>query len=772
MWPEVPLRLTPTTADAFDTSYNGGFKDIFFTKLNATGTGLIYSTLMGGNDAETAYRIAIDDSGNTHMVGFTRSTDFPTSPDAFDASHNGPAGGDDAFFAKLDASGALVYSSFFGGASNDAFQDIALHSSGDAYVAGWTVSAAFPTTARALDTTFNGSVDAVVLKISALASNSAPVVAADGPSVTVNESVTTENTGTFSDPDSGDTVTISASVGSVTQSGASNGTWNWSFTTTDGPTQTQTVTITATDNHDASASSTFALTVNNAAPVPSIACLTSIPSVGNSFTCTASATDDSSVDSAAGFAFDWSVTKNGNPHGSGSGPNFTFTFDAAGTYVISLKATDKDGGFGSAQPHTIVIAAPNSAPTVAANSSSVTVNEGSTATNSGTYSHADGDDVALTASNGTVVKTGTNSWSWSLAAADGPHGETVTITATDSHGASTSTNFQLSIQNVAPAVQLSVNANPVPENTSMVLSGSFVDPGMLDSHSVVIDWGDGSPTEALALAAGMLSFSAPHIYLDDIPTGTPSDISPITVTVADKDGGTGTANAPLRVNNIAPTITSFTGPKGPVSVATSVGLAAAFSDPGAADTHTCSFTWDDGTSSVGTVGAGSCTGTHSFASAGVYEVRITITDDDGGSASALFQYVVAYDPSGGFVTGGGWIQSPAGAYIADANLAGKANFGFVPKYHRGASTPSGNTEFQFHAGSFNFHSTEYQWLVVAGHKAQFKGTGTVNGTGNYGFMLTAIDGQQSGGGGIDKFRIKIWDVASDAVVYDNTLLSG
>jgi len=66
----------------------------------------------------------------------------------------------------------------------------------------------------------------------------------------------------------------------------------------------------------------------------------------------------------------------------------------------------------------------------------------------------------------------------------------------------------------------------------------------------------------------------------------------------------------------------------------------------------------------------------------------------------------------------------------------------------------------------NFHSETYQWLVVAGAKAQYKGTGTINGTGDYGFMLTAIDGQIHGGG-VDKFRIKIWDEATDDIIYDN-----
>ena len=132
--------------------------------------------------------------------------------------------------------------------------------------------------------------------------------------------------------------------------------------------------------------------------------------------------------------------------------------------------------------------------------------------------------------------------------------------------------------------------------------------------------------------------------------------------------------------------------------------------------------------------------------------------------------VVIYDPDGGFVTGGGWINSPAGAYLANPSLTGRASFGFVSKYQHGANVPTGNTEFQFRAASFNFKSTAYDWLVIAGARAQYKGTGTINGSGNYGFMLTAIDGQINGGGGVDKFRIKICDKNTNAaIVCDNQI---
>jgi hypothetical protein len=78
------------------------------------------------------------------------------------------------------------------------------------------------------------------------------------------------------------------------------------------------------------------------------------------------------------------------------------------------------------------------------------------------------------------------------------------------------------------------------------------------------------------------------------------------------------------------------------------------------------------------------------------------------------------------------------------------------------------TKFQFQLAGLNFHSAAYEWLAISGAKAQYKGSGTINGAGNYGFLLTATDGQVNGDGGVDKFRIKIWYKNNgDAIVYDN-----
>jgi len=155
-------------------------------------------------------------------------------------------------------------------------------------------------------------------------------------------------------------------------------------------------------------------------------------------------------------------------------------------------------------------------------------------------------------------------------------------------------------------------------------------------------------------------------------------------------------------------------------------------------------------------------------------VKLTVTDSCGASGTAtqvggLDAMVVIYDPSSGFVTGGGWIDSPAGAYAPDPALVGKANFGFVSKYKKGVSVPTGETEFHFKVANLKFNSSSYEWLVVVGARAQYKGVGTINGTGNYGFILTAIDGDLQVPRKPDKFRIRIWDRNTLRKVYDNLL---
>jgi alpha-tubulin suppressor-like RCC1 family protein len=221
-----------------------------------------------------------------------------------------------------------------------------------------------------------------------------------------------------------------------------------------------------------------------------------------------------------------------------------------------------------------------------------------------------------------------------------------------------------------------------------------------------------------------------------------------------------------------PVVGPITAPIAPIQGNTTITAGASFTESGTL-THTAVFNWGDGTSSGGTVtdgsGSGAVTGTHVYTTAGVYTITLTVTNQYGGTGQSVYEFVVVFDPGAGFVTGGGWVNSPTGAYAADPTLTGRANFGFVSRYQKGAIVPSGNSEFQFQAGNLNFKSTSYDWLVISGPQAKYKGTGSINGAGDFGFLLSAVDGVVAGGGGTDKFRIKIWNKAAGTIIYDNQI---
>jgi hypothetical protein len=172
------------------------------------------------------------------------------------------------------------------------------------------------------------------------------------------------------------------------------------------------------------------------------------------------------------------------------------------------------------------------------------------------------------------------------------------------------------------------------------------------------------------------------------------------------------------------------------------------------------YNWDCGDSDTET----GATPSHTYSEAGIYNVCLTVTND-GGLSDIACTYAVVYDPSAGFITGGGWIDSLEGAYVPDPALTGRANFGFISKYNKGAEVPTGQTEFMLYTADLNFYSDSYDWLVVTGaNYAMFKGKGTINGEGDYKFMLWAGDGEP------DTFRIRIWEedeFGNETDIYDN-----
>jgi GH25 family lysozyme M1 (1,4-beta-N-acetylmuramidase) len=319
----------------------------------------------------------------------------------------------------------------------------------------------------------------------------------------------------------------------------------------------------------------------------------------------------------------------------------------------------------------------------------------------------------------------------------------VTLTVTDSHDA-------------IGSCQAKVTVCPGPVTIYADSTCSALVPNLIGSSSGK----GGSGTGCGSLASGSQSPAA--------GTSIGPGVYPLTVNAADSGGNAISCQTTLTVLDTTLAVESVAGPVSPLTVGSSLDVTVQFTDCDTSADHVLRIDWGDNSQSTAASGLApnSYSFPHTYLAAGVYAVTATVTAPDGETATGFFNYVVIYDPTVGFITGGGWIDSPPGALTADMAAAGPATFGFVSKYQKGANAPTGQTEFQFALADFDFHSTSYQWLVISGAKGQFKGSGTINGLGAYDFLLTATDGQLPGGGGVDKFRIKISDPMG-GVIYDN-----
>jgi hypothetical protein len=354
-------------------------------------------------------------------------------------------------------------------------------------------------------------------------------------------------------------------------------------------------------------------------------------------------------------------------------------------------------------------------------------------------------------------------------AGDGPGTVTIAAKARDKDGGvSDAVSSTFTVKNVPPTATFTAPAS--------VNEGSPIGLSLTSANDVSQADVEEGFTYAFDCGSGYGSFGAASTA--SCPT-TDNGTRTVKGKIQDKDGGFTEYTKIVTIDNVAPVITlPLTLPTSPTPASSPVTMTWNFTDPGN-DTWQCKISWDlpanpgDPIVFEGSfASSGKSCSTSKSLTPGIYTVTVHVQDDDGGSdQETATAYIVVYDPSAGFVTGGGWINSPAGAYVDTPSLTGKANFGFVSKYKKGMTVPEGNTEFQFHAGNMNFKSSSYDWLVVATFKAQFKGVGTINGVGGYYFMLSAIDGQINGGGGSDKFRMKIWKLVNNAevVVYDNQI---
>ncbi|MFD2245001.1 HYR domain-containing protein [Pontibacter ruber] len=324
---------------------------------------------------------------------------------------------------------------------------------------------------------------------------------------------------------------------------------------------------------------------------------------------------------------------------------------------------------------------------------------------------------------------------------------TITYTATDAAGNTATDQLLVTVaDDDAPVVTVPAN---IVVQTDRDKCGAVV--------SYAVSATDNCSTVTPEMTAGLASGAT-------FPVGTTT----VTYKATDEAGNTTTQSFTVTVENAAPSNLVISGPTSPVQLGSDVTLTATFDDENIA---TAVWDWGNGSTTTQPISGSPISATYKYSLPGVYSVGLMITDRCGQSTTTMFNYVVVYDPNGGFVTGGGWIDSPPGAYVANPALVGKANFGFNAKYKKGSNEVDGNTEFQFKAGDLHFKSSAHDAmsLVVTGYKAIYKGVGSINGRDDYAFMVSVVDGNLKEQAEADRFRIKIWDRRSGAMVYDNQL---
>jgi uncharacterized delta-60 repeat protein len=312
----------------------------------------------------------------------------------------------------------------------------------------------------------------------------------------------------------------------------------------------------------------------------------------------------------------------------------------------------------------------------------------------------------------------------------------------------------------ADITNTSLTINPISnatinEGDTYTATGSFTDPNTnATSWTATVDYGDGTGSQPLTLTG--MNFSLNHQYKDE---GTYT----VTVSVTDNQGATGTGTATITVNNATPSVGTISTTTSPVKVNTSITASANFTDPGILDTHTASWNWGDGNNTPGTVtetnGSGTVSNTHTYTSAGLYIIKLTVTDDDSLQNSSTYQYVVVYNPAK-TVNGSGHILSPQGAEPSNPSATGTGQFAFNAQYNPGATLPSGNVQYNFNDIKFNL--TSFNWVVVTGNTLYLQGVGRENGAGTYTIFESASTVTPN------TVRVRITD-SNNNVIYDNQM---
>jgi hypothetical protein len=660
----------PVTPGAAQTS-NAGSLNAFVAKLNAAGSGLVYSTYLGGTGSDQANRIAVDAAGEAYVAGLANSVNFPTTVGALQTSDPSNGSFGHAFVAKLNAAGSgLVYSTYLGGSGNDQANGIAVDPAGQAYVTGLTFSKNFPTTAGALKTSIAGVENAFVAKLNAAGSGLVYSTYLGGSEFDVANAIAVDTAG---------------------EAYVAGSTASTDFPTTPGAPQT----------YYAGGDDAFVAKLNAAGSG-----LVYSTYLGGSELDVASAI---AVD-AAGEAY---------VAGETGSANFPVTAGALQTKDVAAKST----GFVFKLATTALnlaalqVAATEGAPF--AGPVGFLVDEAQAFDPAGNFTAlvAWGDGATSTATLA-PYKNGFNLLAAHTYAEDGAYQLTVTVVDADGDSATaagTATVADAPLSGVSRAAAFSEGA-PLLRS---VASFEDDDPkGIVGDYTANIDWGDGQNSPGTVVADGAaFDVTGLHQYVAD-------GNYPMTITVHDAGG------AIVVIHSTATVADSLAAKPVNLTVFGSKsfnGTVATFTDPdnslGAAD-YTAKITWDDGTTTSGiitVVGSGpaaifSVAGTHLFTSfAGFHTVGVAVTDVDDGSVTTVIDSVL--DPPGLTANQIYVLDAYQGAFgtagTIDTVVAGNTLAGWAAKLDAGATRASFATAL--------LDSGEYYGVLVGGLYEQYLG---------------------------------------------------
>ncbi len=416
-----------------------------------------------------------------------------------------------------------------------------------------------------------------------------------------------------------------------------------------------TISVTAVDE-DGAYDTTASVMVANVPPV--LSALSATPTVENGFTTLTGNLFDQGVEDSFILNVDWGADFENTFNFPAGTNDFAVTHryldnSANDRYTISATVSDDDGGLGNTETTDVTVT--NVAPAVTADVTTPVVGEGGLVELVGTIEDVgtlDGHTVFVNWGDGdnnnddTVTEAVVDGRTFRATfnyvddnPTDTPSDDyIITVPADDGDGGVGATTTSVTITNLAPVVTaLTLTPPIINENDTVTLDGTFIDAGAADTHTVVIDWGDDRGADSISIAtvdAITRTFTATHKYLDDNPSGTPSDQYEIAATVTDDDTGTVDASVFITVYNVAPTFVELTNSAaevGQVLPGETVTLAAEIFDPGTLDTFDVTIGWGDGTpEDTLSLVAGESTFSfdHDYVDPGFFTITVVVVDDD------------------------------------------------------------------------------------------------------------------------------------------------